>query len=94
MIVLLFHCVSFVETKKISTFVTPSASMWEESPCPPSPKEVVLLLKNALSQESGLILLDLSQVWLYYHSLESKLENSWLTGSETSSRMLPISIKM
>lgn len=59
-IVLLFHCVSFVETKKISTFVTPSMSKWEESPCPPSPKEVVLLLKNAISQGSGPVLLDLS----------------------------------
>lgn len=47
-IVLLFHCVGFVETMKISAFVTSSVYMWEESPLPPGPRQLVLLLNNAL----------------------------------------------
>lgn len=33
-IVLLFHCVGFVETMKISSFVISSVYIWEEFPLP------------------------------------------------------------
>lgn len=46
-VVLLFHCVGFVETMKISAFVTSSVYAWEESLLPLGPGEVVLLLSNA-----------------------------------------------
>ena len=47
-IVLPFHCMGFVETLKISAFVTSSVHMLEESLLPPGLREVVLLLNNAL----------------------------------------------
>lgn len=51
---LLFYCVGFVETIKISAFVTSSVYAWEESPLVPRRGGAVLLLNKALFLKGAL----------------------------------------